>query len=46
MLKKFHKFMCNIGLHSWQYFDNDFAMKQDLGHMQSFWFCKHCDKTV
>ncbi len=46
MWAKFRLFLCSIGLHNWEYFSSDFAQQQDLGHIQSHWFCKHCGKTT
>lgn len=44
--KTIQDWMCKVGLHQWRYFDPDFAMKKDLGHITGFYYCAHCDKTT
>lgn len=46
MFKRIRDFMCSIGLHGWVYFDPDFAIKRDLGHISGFYYCNNCDKTT
>jgi len=47
MWQKIGHFLCSIGLHNWRFFDVDvMMMRQDLGHMKSFWYCERCNKTT